>query len=92
MSNAKKDGNYVSTITAVLDTDGITIENIFADPTSHALEVDDDTTGSDNGPTPERALRDENYVPTLYAVSSADGETPVALYVDAANKLLIDQS
>lgn len=92
MSNAKRDGNRVTTITAVLDTDGVSIENIFANAATNSLEVNDDTVGSDNGPTPERALRDGNYVTTLYAVSSADGETPVALYVNASNELLIDQS
>ena len=92
MSNAKRDENRVTTITAILETDGLTIENIFASPTTHALKVDDDTTGSDNGPTPERAVRDGNYVKTLYAVSSVDGETPVALYTNASNELLIDQS
>ncbi len=92
MANAKRDPNRVTTLTALLETDGTTIMNLGAEPTTHTLMVDDNTTGSDNGPTPERALRDENYVTTIYAVSSADGETPVALYANADGELLIDHT
>lgn len=93
MTNAKRDENRVTTMTGVLNTDGSTIENIYADPTSNnSLMVDDNTTGSDNGPSPERALRDGNYVTTLYAVSETDGETPVALYVTNSGELLIDHT
>ena len=36
------------------------------------------------------AARDDNYVPTLVAVSSADGTTPIRLYADpATNRLLV---
>ena len=41
---------------------------------------------------PQRALRDDNFVPTLLAVSSVDGETPVVLYTDSEGKLLIDSN
>lgn len=93
MVNAKKDGNRISTMTGVLNTNGSTIVNIQADPASNnSMMVDDNTTGSDNGPTPGRSLRDENYVTTLYAVSESDGETPVALYVTNSGELLIDHT
>ena len=37
------------------------------------------------------AKRDGNYVPTLLAVSSADGTTPVALYADpTTHRLYVD--
>ena len=87
---AKRDQNNVPTILGILNTDGETVTDIEANPTTHALAVDNNTTGSDNGPT--QALRDENFVPTLLAVSSADGETPISLYVDADGKLLIDET
>ena len=48
------------------------------------------STGSDHGPT--NALRDENNVPTLMAVSSADGVTPVVVYADSNGNLLIDNN
>lgn len=88
MTNAKKDGNYASTMIGTLNTDGSTITPVQAVPSTHALKIDDNTTGSDNGPT--RALRDENSVTTLMAVSSADGVTPVPLYVDSDGKLLVN--
>jgi len=38
-----------------------------------------------------QASRDQNYVPTLLAVSNADGETPVAVYADpTTHRLLVD--
>ncbi len=92
MANAKKDGNYISTALALLESDGTTPINLVVDALTHSLEVDDNSSGSDNGPTPARALRDGNYVTTLIAVSSADGITPVALYADADGKLLIDHT
>ena len=76
MANAARDENNVPTLTAILDSDGETITRVTVDPSTHVLSVDDDTTGSDNGPG-DRALRDENFVTTLIGVSSVDGVTPV---------------
>lgn len=88
MAVSQKDGNFVSTATGVLNTDGKTIEVILADPSTHALKASDGTTGSDNGP--KNALKDDNHISTLIATSSVDGKTPVVLYVDASGNLLID--
>jgi hypothetical protein len=90
MTNAKRDENNVPGILAVLNSDGQTVVPVEINPTTHALSVDNNTTGADNGPS--YALRDENNVPTLLAVSSVDGVTPVALYVDSDGKLLIDET
>lgn len=90
MTNAKRDENNVSTILGILNSDGQTVRPVIANPTTKALGVNNNNTGSNNGP--DRALRDENFVPTLLAVSSADGETPIALYVDSEGKLLIDET
>ena len=60
MAEAARDENNVPTLTAVLDSDGSTVTRVKADPTNHVLSVDDNTTGSDNGP--DRAVRDENFV------------------------------
>jgi hypothetical protein len=86
--NARKDQNFVNTLTAVLNTDGRTIELLLANPANHALSVNDGTTGSDLGP--ENAPHDENGVHTLVATSSADGVTPVVCYVDSQGRLLIN--
>lgn len=91
MANASRDENYVPTLIAASSADGTTIVPVQASPTLHALEVDDNTTGSDHGVA--AAVRDENFVPVLLAVSSSDGVTPVEVYADAATgKLLIDSS
>ena len=88
--NAQRDENNVPTIIGVLNTDGSTIVPIKADPVTNALKIDDNTTGSDNGPN--RALHDDNFVPTILAVSSVDGVTPVAVYTDSSGNLLIDSN
>lgn len=88
MTNASRDNNNVPTMISVLNTDGLSITPVKINPVNHGLKVDNNTTGSDNGPA--RALRDENSIPTILAVSNADGVTPISLYVDATGKLLID--
>lgn len=90
MANAKIDQNGKQTITGLLNTNGTTITNIQADPTTHSMEVSDGTTGSDNGGN--KAATDANGRPTLFAVSSVDGVTPVALYVDSTGHLLIQST
>lgn len=90
MANAKRDQNNVPTLLGVLDTNGTTLVRVKVNPTNHGLEIDDDTTGTDHGPT--NAPRDENFVTALIGVSSADGTTPVAVYADSDGNLLIDSS
>lgn len=60
---------------------------IQADVATHGLKVNDGTSGSDNGPA--NALHDQNHRPTLLAVSSADGVTPVVVYADTSGNLLV---
>lgn len=90
MANAALDENSVATITAGLNTDGSTIVRVKINPSTHGLNVADNTTGSDHGPTND--LRDENSRPCWMAVSSSDGKTPVVLYADSSGSLLIDSS
>jgi hypothetical protein len=91
MSNAAKDQNGVSTLLGVLDSDGETLVRVKVNESSNnSLQVDDNTTGSDNGPS--IAPRDQNFVPALIAVSSVDGVTPVVVYADSNGKLLIDSN
>lgn len=85
--NAAKDQNNVSTLIAVLNSDGSTVTRIKVDPTTHIMNVSDGATGSDNGP--QNAARDGNFVPTIIAVSSSDGVTPIPVYCDSSGKLLI---
>lgn len=87
---SKRDQNFVTTKTAVLNTNGLTVTRLKANPLTHVLKTNNGTTGTDLGPT--YALRDENNIPTLLAVSSSDGRTPVALYADLNGALLINSS
>ena len=90
MANAAIDENGRQSITAFLNTDGSTIARAKADPSTHALLVEDNTTGTDEGGY--QAGIDENGRQTLYAESSdGDGEL-IALYVDADGQLLIDSN
>lgn len=90
MTNASKDQNYVSTMIASQNNSSVLPSTLQADPTSHGLAISDGTTGSDFGP--KNAARDQNDVPCIMAVSSVDGITPVALYVDAITNALLTQS
>lgn len=90
MANAKRDENSVPTIIGALNTNGTTVVPIKINSSSNALQVDDNTTGTDHGPTND--LRDENSVHALMAVSSADGKTPIVLYVDSTGHLLINST
>ncbi len=82
-----RDDNRIPTLRAVQNTAGTPIGNVTADPLTHALEVIDGTTGSDYGPA--TAKRDDQRVPSIMAVSTSDGETPISLYIDSSGKLLI---
>lgn len=86
-NDAKRDPNFVTARIAVLNSDGVTVVRLAANPSTHALSVSDGTTGSNLGPA--NALRDGNGVPTLLATSSSNGRTPIAAYCDSTGKLLI---
>jgi hypothetical protein len=89
-TNAYRDENSVPTMIGVLNTDGVTVTRIYANPSNNSLKVGDSNIGTDHGTA--NAKRDENDVPCLMAVSSSDGVTPVALYVDSSNNLLIQST
>lgn len=86
--SSPKDNNYIPTSLALLNTDGETSVAITADPSTHFLDVDDNTSGSDNGGSYSK--RDENYTTTMTA-TDANGDI-IALYADSDGKLLIDSN
>lgn len=96
-ANSYHDGNGVHTLIAV-ETDGKTIVNIEANPSTHMINVSNGTTGSDNGPYTSR--HDDSHVPVILAVSSKtmtvngvnyiQGVTPVVVYGDSNGNLLVD--
>ena len=97
---APRDANNVPALLAVLNSDGSTVKQVLANASTHALKINDANTGSDDGPV--AAERDENYVPTLVAVSSTtttvngvhyvQGVTPVVVYADSSGNLMVDSS
>lgn len=72
----------------VVQNNGTALVNIKADAITHALQISDGTTGSDNGPTV--SFHDTNNVAVLMATSNTDGKTPVVVYGDSSGNLLID--
>lgn len=86
---ASRDENNIPTLIGVSEMDGETILKVAANPTTHRLLVNINTTGSDMG-RENPAYRDENNVPVLMGVSEVDGITPVMIYVDNAGRLLVD--
>lgn len=100
MSDAALDSNSVATLTGALSSNGDSVVKVKANPSTHVLAVDDNTTGSDFGPA--NALHDSNNRPTLIAVSNltatvggiayVQNVTPVVIYTDSSGKLLVDST
>lgn len=88
MAQAKIDGNNIPTILGVLNTDGVTPTNPKINPSTHILDVEDNTTGSDFGN--DLADRDENSKTTMIA-TDASGNI-ITLYVNSSGQLLIDST
>lgn len=89
MTNAVRDNNGVTTLMVMSDANGVTPMLVYADPVTHAIIFDDNTTGS--GPARTDALRDQNYETGLIATSNADGVTPVPIYgIAASGKIYIN--
>lgn len=90
--NAQKDENGRDSMIAILNSDGVSVTRVTANPTTRGLKVDDNTTGSDAGNNSGIAQIDENGVAVMYALSSAGDGSLVELYVDSAGKLLINSN
>lgn len=91
MANAKLDENSIPTILLTSSADGVTPIRLTADPVTHGVTVDDNTTGSDL--SGDIAASDDNNIPVFMALSSVDGVTPVAVYGDpATGAILIDST
>lgn len=90
MANALIDENGNQSMTGLLNTNGTTITRVEADPTTHEMEVDDNTTGSDNGGN--HAFFDGNQRTTMFAESSDGDGVLVSLYVNSSGQLLVDSS
>ena len=96
MANAAIDDNNRTSMTALLNTNGLTVTRVCADPTnSNSLCVDDASTGSDSGGTyirPDDNSAPAAFAPGLLAYSSAGDGSLVTLYCDSSGKLLVDSN
>lgn len=90
MAEAKRDENHVTTILGVSNVDGVTTIPVQADPSNHALKIDNGLAGSDLSGDVD--ARDQNHVVAFMAVSAVDGVTPVPVYATADGKLLTRSS
>lgn len=98
MANASRDENNRPTLLGALSTDGVTPTKVKGDPSTHRMKVDNNTTGTDHGV--QNAVRDENFVPVLMAVSNQtitvggisyiQDVTPVEIYADGNGNLLVN--
>lgn len=71
----------------VSDADGTTPMNVLSEPVRHAICVEDGVAGADLGG--DDAVRDQNRVPVIMAVSADDGVTPVPIYINAGGALKV---
>lgn len=85
------DGNRAPCLQAVLSSDGVTVTPVAVNATRHALKVEDNTTGTSQAAL-ENDPRNADRTTALWATSSADGVTPVAVYCDADGLLLINSN
>lgn len=81
------DDNGIPTLIGTLDTNGRTPVSVKADPITHGLKINDGTTGSSF--TATTSQRDANRHTALWAVSSADGITPIYVATDVNGNLLV---
>lgn len=85
--NAAIDTNSKQTITARLNTDGVSTTRITADPNTGAMDVNTITAGS---VTPvSYSATDENGRTTMFAVSEYNSTQLVALQCDSTGALLV---
>ena len=87
---AGRDANRIPVTLVTSNADGITPLMLTVNPVTHAIFIDDNTTGSDL--SSDIASRDANRVPVLMGVSSVDGITPVPIYQDPVTGALLTDS
>ncbi len=86
--NAPLDNNRVPALLGVSKVDG-SVQPVSANPTTNSLKM---AAGGGTGFNRITDSRDENRKVAFFAVSAVDGVTPVEVYVDGSNNLLISYS
>lgn len=93
MPNAARDENGRTTIICASNSDGITVVQIKAEASTHALHVNDDTVGSDAGDNGGSAMLDGNGVAAWTALSSDGSGSIVEVYGEPiTGSVLIDSN
>lgn len=82
--NAGIDQNRIKTLLASLNTDGVTIAPIKANPANNGLKISDGTSGTDFG---NDVTRDGNRQPVALALASDGSGDIITLYGDATGAL-----
>lgn len=90
--DALHDENGRPTVIVVSEDDGKTIVNITANPTTHAMSINNGDAGDDNGNNQGNAMMDGNMVSGWTALSSAGDGKIIELYADINGALLIQSS
>lgn len=88
--NAVIDGSNVSSMIASVSTPLVAPIRIYANPTTHGIWLEDNTTGTNYGLTDVK--HDDNGKECLSAVSNSDGTTVVPLYANGGHQLLVSSS
>jgi hypothetical protein len=86
------DENGRQTVACVYNGDGKTIVPLWANPSQHALIIDDNTAGSDAGNNSGNAQLDDNSRQVWTVLSSAGDGTIVEVYANSSNQLLINSN
>lgn len=89
-ANAAIDGNRVPTVMGMQNNQVGGLIRLYVNPTSHGMAISDGTGGNDYGTV--NAERDGNRHTGIIGASSADGITPVPIYIDTANNGLLIKS
>lgn len=90
--NAKHDENSRPTLIATSNVDGVTIVPIQANPTTHAIKIEDGISGSDVGNNSGIAMIDENSVPVMWALSSVGDGSLVEVYSNPSTGAILTKS
>ena len=86
MTSTPRDDNRIPTLLGTQNMTGVPI-SVKATPSLNALRVTTHIAGVAN--SRKIAVRDDNRVPVLLAVSSVDDSSPVEVYTDINGNLLI---
>lgn len=91
MSVAGHDENARPTIICASNADGLTIVPALATP-AHRLQIDDGTTGANNGNNNGNAVEDENSVAVWTVLSSVGDGSVIEVYADSVTKRVLINS